>query len=286
MSIFFEKLRNSKYFFLLRWRFWASVGGVIVGLSGIYSGYVLWADRHSVKPNLVNQNEAEQSNLISRKEYIFGNQYFCVQVLTDELDTVKAYAITAIPEFFKPKFSILGIDVQLNKTTYSEIPDEPIYVFSYQGAHDLQYYEKHYLANPGNYQSIFLATNDAGYLKIGDLEFNTNIFDANNQEIEAFRESSVINTIMVTSPFEGSIISAGQVWVGVKLNQMRVVPEKLISTKEPITSLNQKLSQLSTEVSIDYFIQFLGKPIVINDLQIDTSGSQYLNLFDNMPIEP
>lgn len=108
-----------------------------------------------------------ESNL---KEYIFVNDLFYVQGVTNSNDKVLAYSVTTRDRSFNPKVPFFE-KVLLGKSNFKDINEytigsgqDPNWAISYLGAHDLFYTEGYYLANPGGYQSIFFSMTKSGYI--------------------------------------------------------------------------------------------------------------------------
>lgn len=244
------------------------------------------------------------------KEYIFGNQYFFVQALVDSTDSVLAYGVTTTSSNFNPKFILLpngytasdpssitvdengkvlsvgnsisdSFTIQLNHTTFDQIPQDPDYTLVDMGARRFIYYEMYYFGNEGNYQSYFFGVNDAGTItKLGNLDFNTNTFDTHNEEIQSFRKNTTINTFFVTVPlFDNQQLKS--VWIGPNLDQIRVLPNEALKTNKSTDQLEKEVTGLSAGVNINYFINELGSPLFTNIVKVNQNDDYIPNGFDN-----
>jgi hypothetical protein len=90
-------------------------------------------------------------------------------------------------------------------------------------------------------------------------------FKPDSEYGKQFRQQTVINTIFVTRPLEiKDYLKQGR--IGPDLDQVRVIPVSALSTKDSSKQYEAKLQALSTEVNIEYFMQRLGDPLIINDL--------------------
>ncbi len=162
---------------------------------------------------------------LDKREYIFVNQYFYAQVITDKEGKSLAYSITTRSKDFNPKITLLSggstyepstgeeksseLSIFLGKTNFSELDQlfgEPIY-FTYVGAHNFFYSEEYSFGNPGNYQSFIFSINESGYLDIPEIpdsffEFQPKqSISSSDHEVERFRSGAEINTFTITAPF-------------------------------------------------------------------------------------
>ena len=174
------------------------------------------------------------------KEFIFVNEFFYTQAITNDSGRVLAYSITTRKEDFNPEIE-LGpyttenkiIKVKLGKTKFYEIDGvsfgDPESIDSRLGVHDWFYSEEHYFGNPGNYQSYFFSVNQAGYGNefyppaIKDQRDNT----VKNPEIIDFRKNAIINTYTITVPMVNSktlgLSNNENYLLGPDYNQVRVL---------------------------------------------------------------
>ena len=163
------------------------------------------------------------------KEYIFVNDLFYVQGITDKNDKVLAYSVTTRDKNFNPNPPFFK-EIRIGKSSFKDInriewlSGSPSWIISLPGAHDLFYTEGYYLANPGGYQTMFLSTTMAGYVDYDKFEMipyyqtpNINltfsdgfgyILPKKNQtpeekEIDNFRQKNIntINTYTILGPF-------------------------------------------------------------------------------------
>lgn len=224
------------------------------------------------------------------KEYIFGSQYYWLQALVNDEGKVLAYGVTTRDVNFNPSFKILdglyyadkadptnfnkakdgSMVITLGKTKFDEIDSEPENIFFSLGAHDFYYHEEYYFGNPGKYQSYFFAANESGYLDVdySNLPETTKDFEVKPSATSTskFRENSIINTFYVTAPMEGySNESIRKYFVGPDYNQVRVIPESLVTKEQGMATQKNKISKLSPEINIENVIEIFGKPLVINN---------------------
>jgi hypothetical protein len=124
------------------------------------------------------------------------------------------------------------VELTLGRSRLSDVPWAPSSIYAAVGAHRIFYRECHYLANPGNYQSLVISWNDAGSGSYADsiepiVAFggevdvkDTEAFLA-SEGAEALRHQVVMNSYGVTSPFVEVDLEAPV--YGVDLNDVRVL---------------------------------------------------------------
>lgn len=197
-------------------RIWGIIGGIAIIFGLIWTVIQLY-DRFAPQPD---------PNNLSLVEYIFGNQYYYVQAITNSNNRVIAYSITTLDKDFNPSFEVLkdafqadtkdtsnlekakslAFNIILGKSKFSEIPERPENIIGYLGARRILYKEEYYFGNPGKYQSYFMGVNDSGYLDFDNSDlsfFNEDRILFDDEGVRYFRENSVINTFSLTAPFEG-----------------------------------------------------------------------------------
>ena len=182
-------------------------------------------------------------------EYIFVNNLFYVQAITDKDQRVLAYSVTTRSKDFNPSLKFVAMSfgevedfrtptVVLGKTTFSELGKilawAPINIVSYLGAHDYFYSEEYRFGNPGNYQTFFFAQNQAGYVNNvypapALLPVDYNHVSSTYPGIQAYRDRAIINTYTVTAPFIGpkemSNDDSRTLILGPDYNQVRILNE-------------------------------------------------------------
>jgi hypothetical protein len=117
-------------------------------------------------------------------EAVWIDRDFYVHTIADSDASVQAYSVTTRSKRFRPKFyppggyyaqrrwplrrwerfryrTIANAGVTLGKTRLIEL-GQPDCAASWLGAHNWHYFEKHYLGNPGYYQTFVYSINDAG----------------------------------------------------------------------------------------------------------------------------
>jgi len=182
----------------------------------------------------------------TKKEYIFVNKFFYLQAITRTDGYILSVAVTSRDKSFQPSFSAHGYtdkitinpnykenindseldiksllnikkgkEIVLNKTTFLDVTsvealkEGHTLCRAHIGANRFSYSEETYLANPGNYQTMIVALNDAGnngvskyYGEMFDTFF-VNMEDQENCEKVPYghRSDTVINTFVMTAPF-------------------------------------------------------------------------------------
>lgn len=267
---------------------WPILWGIIVGIGiivAILADLTGLYDRFTKKTDTkILELKTTTSDLVV-KEYIFGNQYFYLQVLTDPPGRVLAYGVTTRKADFNPSFKILktaftaskespenlialAFNITLGKTHFSDFPHSPEDIIAYLGARRLYYHEEYYFGNPGEYQSYFIGVNDSGYVDINNDSlafFNNDRIDTDDETVANFRKSSTVNTFLITFPFGVFESALRKYLIGPDFDQVRVISDAALITKESRHSLLNKLKSLSTEVNIQLYINRFGQPLIIND---------------------
>ncbi len=104
-------------------------------------------------------------------EYVFIDENFYVQAITDSNKKTLSYAVTSRKEDFNPSFEMpILFKVSLNKTPFSEYLSSsedryhPQVCFQFVGAHTpIYYFEKSYFGNPGNYLYYLVGLSDIAW---------------------------------------------------------------------------------------------------------------------------
>jgi len=150
-------------------------------------------------------------NSQEQKEFIFVNNLFFVQAITNKNNAVIEYAVTTRRADFNPKFKFWNgereVEVVLGKSNFfAAISDPPEKIDYYCGAHNFGYDEEHYFGNPGNYQSYIFANNQAGIpgstiaCAINSLQNSPTPISPDRPELKELRKKAIINTYAVTAP--------------------------------------------------------------------------------------
>lgn len=111
-------------------------------------------------------------------EWVFVDDLFFVQACTDEDGTVLHYSVTTRDPRFRPAvpFPNAGcywgpdgpqVAARLLETPFAGVESQPDTINFTLGAQRFWYVETHYLANPGNYQSVALSVQDSGATPVG-----------------------------------------------------------------------------------------------------------------------
>lgn len=209
-------------------------------------------------PAFVNNMGEETKN----KEYVFVDKFFYTQAIVDGDDVVLAYSITTRQSDFNPKLNILWgkPPVILGETKLVDLiqlvgADDPDHIISAWGVHDISYAEGYYFGNPGNYQTFFFGTTQAGYTEEElslppELVYSFDLKDKISvimnpgatsttssgkripedvrEDLQEFREDTIINTYTIVGPLRpikellGQIDSALYVF-GPDYNQVRLL---------------------------------------------------------------
>lgn len=168
-------------------------------------------------------------------EYLFVTSSFCVQAITDYDDRVTMYAVTTLKDDFRPTFAYWAGNhtetITLGRTLFSQCgqpaPVQPSQIFAYIYAGSYVYFELHYLAAPGNYQTMILANN---YLGHPTLAFGADLPDSflsafgrvqkvKRSSLANFRRTTTINTFGMFAPGYGELprqYANGLDWLGPK----------------------------------------------------------------------
>lgn len=101
------------------------------------------------------------------KEYVFVDEAYYIQAVTDNNEKVISYAITSRNNNFNPTFKKGGLfEVSLNKTTFSDFAPESTNRACYRflGAHTPQnYYEEVFFGNPGHYLTYLIGVSNIAW---------------------------------------------------------------------------------------------------------------------------
>src|SRR6266536_3437836 len=96
-------------------------------------------------------------------EYVFVDEYFYLDAITDPQRKVLYFAVTIRDKSFHPTFKNQVFQIQLGRSKYSDIPGRPGSAQGCFGAHWFAYYETRYFGRPGAYQDFGFGFNTAGY---------------------------------------------------------------------------------------------------------------------------
>lgn len=104
-------------------------------------------------------------------EWVWVDDLFYVRALThiDDDDYITRFAVTTRWKRFRPILRVAGMKCQLGRTTFEEgvltgIPLVQVDIRAHRGV----VAQRAYLANPGDYQTLIVAANDAGHLARDD----------------------------------------------------------------------------------------------------------------------
>jgi len=98
-----------------------------------------------------------------QKEYIFIEENFSLQAITNPDDKVLAFTITTRSKDFNPVFTIGETKIVLGKTTFKKLNDTPEACYGFLGNTTRSFYVEQYYIPAGDYQTYIYGLNDAGY---------------------------------------------------------------------------------------------------------------------------
>lgn len=242
------------------------------------------------------------------REYIFKADKCTVQALTDSQDQVFGFTITVTDSDFRPAVSAAGFEgdpedrnmIQLGVSSMTELRTAPLSVGGRLSNTDTYYAELHRALEHGNASGllVLVATSDRGYIppeylqRLGSSRdgFRTIAESDDNADLSSFfgqrREEFVINTIgyldLSVLPGVSSEIGASPASIltsaGTLLGDYRVGPSRDQPASQPSSALDLygQLSQLSVDVSSDYFDSVLGAPTMTRH-----SGNHTADVYNN-----
>lgn len=88
---------------------------------------------------------------------LYAESEYFLKVVYDQRDKIGMYSVTVRDPNFKPRFRVAADEFRLGEVTYADFPAEQILYATYSSK-DVRYAESCYLANPGGYQDLLLAT--------------------------------------------------------------------------------------------------------------------------------
>lgn len=141
-------------------------------------------------------------------EWLWIDDLYYVQAIAavDDEDSVTRFAVTSRRTWFRPTLRITNHEYKLHHTTFEEVsPDQPSWINAQVGANRFGFSQATYLANPGHYQTVIVAMNDAAPTRrSGDItalpsgRYGSD--DPLPASIEPYRATTMINTYSVTAP--------------------------------------------------------------------------------------
>ena len=144
--------------------------------------------------------------------YSFVTPDYFVEAIADRDDRVMLYAVTTLSSAFTPTFRYRRINkwvsVTLGVTRFSQSGLAPDRCYGYYYANRHLYFEAHYLAAPGNYQTMFLADNYIGRPKVPSNAATPAVLLTSYGRVRrelvgrlrGFREGTTINTFGFCAP--------------------------------------------------------------------------------------
>lgn len=180
------------------------------------------------------------------KTYVFNKEYYYLDAVTNRDNAVMIFGVTSKEEDFQPSFMSpdKNLVITLNKTSFYDIYPYKIesklentidsfgnYCMGFLGARRFGYFESHYLANPGNYQTIIVGINDAGFVKYPEegknqiWDFGVEINRDCSKIEETARKNGIINTYRVTKPLLNTpyyATKSADLFIGVDYDELRV----------------------------------------------------------------
>jgi hypothetical protein len=149
---------------------------------------------------------------IPYKEYIYIFDSFYLQAISDSDGQVVIYAVTSRSQDFNPIWPENNLfKVQLGKTVFADIHENPYAIRAFEGVRRHGYFEFYYFGGGSSYQTVAVGLNDAGFTpwygatgletpvaELGTMDFSnpTNIqpiFD-----LLVFRKKATVNTYAVS----------------------------------------------------------------------------------------
>jgi hypothetical protein len=145
------------------------------------------------------------------REYIFVSREFYVQAITNLETSVVAFSVTTRKKGFNPGRTLARdprtgkiARVCLGKTRFVDTDHlvKPSRVYCNLGAKCFSYCEEIPYGGAGNFQTVVLAINEAGYRDHPLFTPGNGYWtSAEDPEVKTFRSDAVVNTYMVTSPY-------------------------------------------------------------------------------------
>ncbi len=190
--------------------------------NGLYKDIGLLATETNIKHfEKILGNPSYINTFFTTREYIFVNELFYTQAITDNNDKVLAFSITTRSKSFNPEVPLFN-EIRLGETSFSELKKqsrlflEADHLISYLGAHDLFYSEGYYLGNPGGYQTYFFSMSRSGYINYSEYAMPPSMYlseefaksksytiNITKQDINEYvtDNTNIINTYTVVGPF-------------------------------------------------------------------------------------
>jgi len=166
------------------------------------------------------------------EEYTFKGRGYWVQAITDRMGSVVLYAVTACDDNFRPIIynSPLSKNIVLRVSNF-EVGDGNSIGYYFRGVTANSYaFEESYLANPGNYQTVFYGLNDICINDADELSalpfgcgYDEEV-ECPQGEMKEFRVNHYINTFAVSAPFISAenLFSAAE-YAGLQIGVDRVL---------------------------------------------------------------
>ena len=162
----------------------------------------------------------------TQQEYVFVDDDFFVQAITNSDGKVLAYAVTTRNSGFNPVLKLPDIEIILGVSKLENLGQMPNRIcHGFIGNFRSFYYEENYFGRPGRYQTYLLGVSSAGYP--GPLGTNLGLLDGKLEHLkdisnedwrslrwnqvdcssvpEEFRAGQIINTYLIL---------AGPMWAG------------------------------------------------------------------------
>ncbi|MDD2698455.1 MAG: hypothetical protein PHF17_06635 [Arcobacteraceae bacterium] len=186
-------------------------------------------------------------------EYIYSFQKFYLQLVYDQNNTVKFYAITSKTEDFNPKIPFIKdfkdfmagehlvtqnfnkkikpfTEIRLGKVTFFNLSNSANILYSNLSSKNYEYAESIYLANSGNYRNLYLAYVPAGYEFCNQCYSKGDFFSSDNEsksELLELRKKCKPNTFGIgdvsDSEFE-QIFRSMEITIGIDYSIARDIP--------------------------------------------------------------
>ncbi len=132
-------------------------------------------------------------------QYIYSFDQFYLQVIFDDQESVKFYAVTSKSKDFTPEIPFLGS--ALGSRTFSKISEDYEFIYSNLSSKYYEYAESHYFGNPGNYRTYYLVYSPSGFDFNNDIKKVYSISEdeylQNKSKIDELRNWLIPNTYAV-----------------------------------------------------------------------------------------
>lgn len=274
------------------------LGLIILGLVTSAIAFIIFPSKSIINSDLINgdkvggdkivynQKKIEESSSIVndveeiflKKEYFFANTNSFVQALVDSNGIVLVYSVTTRNHDYNPIIKLVN-DVYSNdyyfyplgKKTFFEISESYSGHIEYSGRRwnkGYYYIESYAGGSFKNEQSFIFSYNKNGARSVCDeCDFSVfENFETHKFEHKYLRKTLLPNTITITAPFVDIL---GKITLGPEDEYCNIANgiEDIIRVID-VETFNNVLLSLYPGISIDNFIEKLGKPIFVKEINI------------------